>query len=160
MSMYYAALKAVHLLSLVAWVGGMYFALTCLRPALAPLDGPLRLRLMTDVLGRFFRVVAIAIGLLLVSGTWMLWSAMRVSTTRGLAFNMPLDWLAMITLGVVMIAVFGHIRVNLYRRLQRAVQAQDWPAGAVVHGRIRTWVTLNLVIGVLVIVVMRLGAAG
>ncbi|MDE2094143.1 MAG: CopD family protein [Burkholderiales bacterium] len=158
--MLYAALKAVHLLSLVAWVGGMFFALTCLRPALAPLDGPVRLRLMTEVLRRFFDVVGIAIGLMLVSGAWMLWSAMRVSTTRGLAFNMPLDWMAMITLGLVMVAVFGHIRFNLFKRLQRAVRAQDWPAGAAVHGRIRTWVTANLVIGVLVIVVMRLGAAG
>ena len=158
--MFYAALKAVHLLSLVAWVGGMYFALACLRPALAPLDGPVRLRLMTEVLRRFFAVVSVAIGLILISGVWMLWSATRVSTTRGLTFNMPLDWMAMITLGLLMIAIFGHIRFNLFKRLQRAVQAQDWPVGAAVHGRIRTWVTVNLVIGVLVIVVMRLGAAG
>ena len=157
--MLYALLKAVHLVSLVAWVGGMFFTLVCLRPALSLLEGPARLRLMHDVMRRFFDVVSIAIGLMLVSGAWMLWLAVRASTSPGLTFNMPLDWLAMIVLGLVMIAVFGHIRFNLFKRLQRAVQAQDWPAGASALGGIRRWVTVNLAIGVLVIVLMRLGAA-
>lgn len=157
--MFYAALKSVHLLALVAWVGGMVFTLACLRPALAHLDGPLRLALMTDVLRRFLAVVGIAIALMLVSGSWMLWNAVRVSTAAGLPFNTPLDWLAMITLGLAMIAIFGHIRFNLFRLLQRAVQAKDGPAGAAALGRIRSWMTVNLVIGVLVIVVMRMGGA-
>jgi uncharacterized membrane protein len=157
--MFYAALKAVHLLSSVVWIGGMFFTLVCLRPALALLDGPARLRLMTDVLRRFFAVVSLAIGLMLLAGGWMLWIAVRVSTAPGLAFNMPLDWYAMIVLGLVMIAVFVHIRMVLFKRLERAVQALDWSAGAAALGGIRTWVTVNLVIGVLVIVVTRVGAA-
>jgi uncharacterized membrane protein len=157
--MFYAALKSIHLLSLVAWVGGMFFAQVCLRPALAPLDGPVRLRLMADVLRRFFAVVGIAIALMLVSGIWMLWSAVRTTTAPGLSFNMSLDWHAMIVLGLVMIAIFGHIRLNLFRRLQRAVTAQDWPAGAAALGHIRRWVLVNLGLGVLVIVVMRVGGA-
>ena len=157
--MLYALLKAVHLVSLVVWVGGMFFTLACLRPALGLLDGPLRLRLMHEVMRRFFDVVSIAIGLMLVSGAWMLWLAVRASTPPGLTFNMPLDWLAMIVLGLVMIAVFGHIRFNLFKRLRVAVQAQDWPAGAAALGGIRRWVTVNLVIGVAVIALMRLGAA-
>ena len=157
--MFYALLKSIHLLSLVAWIGGMFFTLVCLRPALAPLDGPVRLRLMADVMQRFVNVVSLAIGLMLVSGVWMLWSAVRTMTAPGLAFNMPLDWHAMIALGLLMIAVFGHIRFNLFKRLQRAVQVQDWPAGAAALGRIRVWVAVNLCIGVIVIVVMRVGSA-
>ena len=63
----------------------------------------------------------------------------------------------MITLGLAMIAIFGHIRLNLFRRLQRAVQAKDGPAGAGTLQRIRSWVAVNLAIGVVVIVVMRMG---
>jgi uncharacterized membrane protein len=157
--MFYAVLKSIHLLSLVAWVGGMFFTLVCLRPALTPLDGPVRLRLMADVMRRFLKVVGLAIGLMLVTGIWMLWSAVRTTTAPGLAFNMPLDWHAMIALGLLMIAVFGHIRFVLFKRLQRAVQVQDWPAGATALGHIRKWVAVNLGLGVLVIVVMRVGGA-
>jgi uncharacterized membrane protein len=157
--MLYAVLKSVHLLSLVAWVGGMFFAHVCLRPALAPLDGPVRLRLMAEVLRRFFAVVGIAIVLMLVTGIWMLWSAVRTTTAPGLSFNMSLDWHAMIGLGLLMIAIFGHIRFVLYKRLQHAVQVQDWPAAAAALGHIRKWVVVNLCIGVIVIVVMRVGGA-
>ena len=158
--MFYAALKAIHLLASIVWIGGMFFTLACLRPALTVLDGPARLRLITEVLRRFFDVVSVAIVLMLATGGWMLSSVTRASTSRGLAFNMPLDWLAMISLGLVMIAFFGHIRFNLFRRLQRAVQAQDGAAGAAALGQLRAWVVANLVLGVIVVVVMRLGAAG
>ena len=45
--MLYASLKAIHLLSIVAWIGGMFFMHTCLRPAAAEvLEPPARVRLM------------------------------------------------------------------------------------------------------------------
>jgi uncharacterized membrane protein len=158
--MFYAAMKAIHLLSLIAWIGGMFFAIVCLRPSLAVLEGPQRLKLMAQVFKRFFAIVGAVIGLMVISGAWMLYLAIRVSTEPGLHFNMPLDWYTMIGLGVVMIAIFGHIRSVLFKRMQRAVEAQDWPAGAAAMGEIRKWVTVNLVIGALVVVVMRMGAAG
>ena len=157
--MLYATLKAIHLLSLIVWVGGMFYTLACLRPALAPLDGPLRLRLMGEVLRRFLAIVDVAIGLMLVSGLWMLYSAWRTATAPGLKFNMPLDWYVMIVLGVLMFAIFGHVRAVLFRRLQRAMQAGDGPAGAAALGEIRRWVGVNLVLGVIIVVVMKLGAA-
>ena len=50
-----ATLKTLHLLSIIVWIGGMVFAHVFLRPAVAQLDVPVRLRLMHDVLGRFFQ---------------------------------------------------------------------------------------------------------
>ena len=70
--MLYATLKTLHVLSLIVWVGGMVFAHFFLRPAVATLEPPLRLRLMHDVLGRFFKAVLVASLLTLVSGVWML----------------------------------------------------------------------------------------
>jgi uncharacterized membrane protein len=157
--MLYAVLKSVHLLALIVWIGGMYFTLYCLRPALAVLEGPQRLRLMNEVLRRFFVAVTVAVASVLLSGLWLLMSAARSVSASGIGFNMPLDWHAMLIGGVVMIAIFAYIRLSLFKRLQRAVQEQDAPAGAAALGRIRAWVMVNLVLGVLIVVVMRLGAA-
>jgi uncharacterized membrane protein len=65
---------------------------------------------------------------------------------------MPLDWTIMATLGIVMMAIFGHIRFALFKRLDKAVAASDWPTGGAALASIRTWVGINLVIGVVIIV--------
>jgi uncharacterized membrane protein len=49
--------------------------------------------------------------------------------------------------GVLMIAIFGHIRFVLYKRLDRAVQAGDVPAGGAALASIRQWVGVNLALG-------------
>ena len=158
--MLYAVLKAIHLLSLMVWVGGMFFTLYCLRPALAALDGPVRVRLMLEVLRRFFKVVTVAAAAVLISGAWMLASLARTGSSSGVGFNMPLDLHVMLVLGLLMILIFGRIRFSLFKRLQRAADAQDWPQGAAALGSIRSWVMVNLVLGVVIVVVTRLGAAG
>ena len=155
--MLYAVLKLVHLLSLVVWIGGMFFALACLRPALGVLDAPARPRLMGAVLARFFAVVNAAIGLVLVSGLGMLWSAWRAASPAG--FAVPHSWGAMIVLGLAMMGIFGYLRGVLQRRLQAALAAQDGAAAAAVLARIRAWVLVNLVIGVAIVAVMKLGAS-
>ena len=157
--MLYALLKTVHLLSIVVWIGGMFFTLFCLRPAVAALEGPTRLRLMQDVLGRFFVAVLVAVVLCLASGLWMIGRAADAAAQTGVGFHMPLDWAVMAVLGLLMMAIFGHIRFALYRRLTRAVAAQDWPAGAAALGSIRTSVLVNLCLGVAIILVTKLGAA-
>jgi uncharacterized membrane protein len=70
---------------------------------------------------------------------------------------MPLDWYAMVGLFFVMLAVFVHIRVVLFDRLAGAVSAQRWADGAAALGAIRWEVTLNLLIGIFIIVFVRLG---
>jgi uncharacterized membrane protein len=76
----------------------------------------------------------------------------KETVQAGLSFNMPLDWTIMATLGIVMMAIFGHIRFALFKRLGKAVAASDWPAGGAALASIRTWVGINLVIGVAIIV--------
>lgn len=156
--MLYALLKTVHLLSIVAWVGGMFFTLYCLRPAAAALDGPVRVRLMHATLSRFFKVVLIAAGLVLATGGWMMGLAAKAAQQTGGNFNMPLDWAVMAVLGLLMMAIFGHIRFVLFKRLDRATQTQAWPAGGQALGSIRSWVLVNLWLGIAIVVVVRLGA--
>jgi uncharacterized membrane protein len=157
-AMGYAILKSIHLLGVVVWVGGMFFALACLRPAAAALEPSLRVGLMRDALGRFLDVVVVAAGLVLASGIWMMTSAAQVSMRAGIGFNMPVDWHVMVTLGVVMIAVFGYLRFAVFRQLESAAAARDWPAAAAALGRIRALVLVNLALAVIIIVVTRLGS--
>ena len=155
--MLYAALKASHLLAVVAWVGGMFFVLVCLRPAVLVLEAPERIRLLHAALGRFFTVVAWAAALAFLSGAAMTALAWSSATRAGLAFNVPLDWMVMAAVFAAMLAVFLHVRLALYPRVARALATQSWQPGAVVLGRIRAEVLVNLVLGVFVVVVVRLG---
>lgn len=155
--MIYALLKTAHLLSLMVWIGGMAFAHFFLRPAVAKLEAPERIRLMHDVLGRFFNAVLWAAGLTLVSGLWMIGRVAKQAVQSGGSFAMPLEWTVMATLGIVMMGIFGHIRFALYKRLTRAVTAAAWPAGGAALGSIRLWVTINLSLGVVIVAITLLG---
>jgi len=52
-----------------------------------------------------------------------------------------------------MVAIFMHIRFALYKRLGRAVVASDWTAAGAALAQIRRWVSINLGLGVLVLLV-------
>ena len=157
--MIYAALKTIHLLSVIVWIGGMVFVQYFLRPAVSVLEAPQRVRLMHDVLGRFFNAVLGVAGLALASGIWMIGRMAKQTVQSGGNFTMPIEWMVMSLLGVVMVLIFGHIRFALYKRLSRAVTAAAWPAGAEALASIRVWVTINLVIGVVIVAVTLLGSA-
>ena len=158
--MIYAALKTLHLLSIIVWIGGMVFAHFFLRPALRTLAQPVRLQLMTDVLGRFFQAVLVASLLTLCSGLWMLGRVAKQVVQSGGSFQMPLAWTVMTVLGIAMVAIFMHIRFALYRKLMRAVSASDWNAADLALGQIRVWVGLNLGLGVVVVLVTLLRGVG
>jgi uncharacterized membrane protein len=125
--MIYATLKTLHVLSIIVWIGGMVFAHFFLRPAVAQLEPPVRLRLMHDVLGRFFQAVLAASLLTLASGVWMLGRVAKQVVQSGGSFEMPLAWTVMAVLGVAMVAIFMHIRFVLYKRLAGPLQRPSGP---------------------------------
>ena len=151
--MIYAALQTVHVLSIIVWIGGMVFAHFFLRPAVVLLEPPLRLRLMHDVLGRFFQAVLVASLLTLGTGLWMIGRVAKQGVQSGAGFEMPLAWTVMAVLGTVMVAIFLHIRFAPYRKLARAVAASEWAAGAAALASIRLWVAINLALGIVILLV-------
>jgi uncharacterized membrane protein len=151
--MIYAILKLIHVLAIVVWIGGMVFAHFFLRPAAMQLDAPQRVRLMHDTLQRFFSAVLVSIVAVLATGLWMIGRVAKQSVQAGAGFDMPLSWTLMATLGIVMMLIFGHIRFALFKRLGRAVAASNWPAGGAALASIRTWVGINLSIGVAIIAI-------
>ncbi|MBI3147724.1 MAG: CopD family protein [Betaproteobacteria bacterium] len=140
----HALLAFLHLSGAIVWLGGMVFAHFALRPAASQvLEPPGRLALMSETLGRFFRLVAIAVIIILATGTVLL---AEVGLTQA-----PLGWHLMLGLGIVMALIFGFIYAVLYPALRQAVAAQRWPAAAQVLGRIRFWVVVNMCLGVLTV---------
>ncbi|MDR0213757.1 MAG: CopD family protein [Comamonas sp.] len=153
--MLFILFKLLHLLAIVVWVGGMFFAHFFLRPAVQSLQPPERIKLMHSVLQRFFAVVMVLVAVVLASGVGMIGSIHAMAGAAGGKFNMPATWIVMSVLGLVMMAVFGHIRFALFKRLDRAVEAKDWPAGGKALESIRKWVALNLALGLVIIIVLR-----
>lgn len=154
--MLYATLKLLHVLAIVVWIGGMAFTQFFLRPAAMALDLPQRVTLMHAALQRFFKAVLVAMAVVLVSGLWMIGRVAKQTVQSGLDFNMPLSWTIMAALGIVMMAIFGHIRFALFKRLSQAVSSQDWTAGSAALANIRTWVGINLGLGIAIIAVTAL----
>lgn len=138
---------ALHLLSAVVWVGGMFFAYLVLRPASGDLPPPERLRLWAQVLQRFLRWVWAAVIILLASGYWMIFSAFGGFAGSGLHIHI------MHGLGLVMMLLFLHLFFAPYRRLQRAVAAADWPGAGTQLNQIRRIVAINLGLGLIVVIV-------
>lgn len=149
--MIYSVLKFIHVIAVILWVGGMLFAHCFLRPAAAQLEPKTRLTLMASVLRPFLNAVLVAIVLILLTGAWMIGQSASQAVQSGGTFFMPRSWTLMATGGLVMMAIFGHIRFALYKRLALAVAASDWPKGGQAMAGMRRWVGVNLVMGIVVV---------
>jgi uncharacterized membrane protein len=156
--MLYDALKTIHLLSIILWVGGMMFAHWFLRPALGGLEAQSRLRFMRDVLTRFFKAVFYVSLLVLITGYWMMGRVAKQTVQAGLSFEMPIGWWVMAVFGTLMVAIFMHIRFALFKRFRDAVELEAWDAGAKSLASIRTWVSVNLGLGILIVIVTLLAS--
>jgi len=138
----------LHVLSAVVWVGGMFFAYLCLRPAVAPLTPAERTALWARVLGHFFNWVLIAVPLILLSGLWMMMNELPV---------VPLRVHLMLGIGILMMLLFLHVYFAPFRRLRRAVAAGDTPLAATQIGTIRKLVAVNLSLGIVVVLIATAG---
>ncbi len=146
-----AILKLLHILSIVIWVGGMFFAYMVLRPsAAAILQPPERLQLWDDVFKRFFRWVWLTVALVLGSGLFM------IMLYGGMAL-VPRYIHVMLLLGIVMILIFAYVFFVCHSKLSRTVAAQEWQKAGAMLAKIRKLVAVNLAIGLLTIAVAILG---
>jgi uncharacterized membrane protein len=136
-------LLLLHVTGVVVWLGGMFFAVFCLHPALAALEQPARARLVTASLGRFLGWVAVCVVLIWASGIAM------VSAVEARA--LPLGWHVMIGLGAVMTLVYLWIVFGLYRPARAALDRGEMSAVAPRLGHVRNLVILNLTLGLLAV---------
>jgi uncharacterized membrane protein len=164
----YAALLFVHVLGVVVWVGGMFLMHFAVRPvAVAQLPPPQRLPLLADILGRFFGWVTPVVLLVLASGVAMIvgiGGAAGAAAAGKSAFGEGMRLAhgsvhVMFAIGVLMILIYGFIRLAPFPRLRSAVAAQQWPVAAGRLDLIRRLVATNLLLGVFTIAVATLGRA-
>ena len=134
----------LHITSVVIWVGGMFFAYFCLKPAAAQLlDPSQRLPLWVATFSRFFKLTAAAVVTILATGFMML---MQVGMK-----NAPMGWHIMLSTGLLMALVFVYVYAVLYPRLCKQCDAATWPAAGATLNTIRKMVGLNLLLSVITI---------
>ena len=146
--MFMSIALSLHVLAIVVWVGGMFFAHQALRPAAVDtLEPPLRLQLWVATFKRFFPWVWVCVVLVLTTGLWMMLQFPKA----------PIFVHAMLGLGIVMMLIFMHVFFAPYNRLKKAVAEQRWPDGGNALGQIRTMVGINTIIGIITIIVATAG---
>ncbi|PAU64679.1 CopD family protein [Pseudomonas indica] len=144
----FALVYALHVLAALVWVGGMFFAWMVLRPAaVAVLQAPERLRLWADVFRRFFVWVWAAVVVLPITGFGML-------HLRFAGFEQAPRYVhVMIGLYIAMLALFLRVQALQLPQLNKAIEAQDWPAGGATLGKIRRLVGFNLLMGLVLVAI-------
>jgi len=136
----FSIMITLHLLGVVVWVGGMFFAHMALRPAaIEVLEPPQRLPLMKRTLDRFFPWVWVAIVLILASGYGILLGILGAQA--GIHVHI------MHTIALIMVAVFCYIYFLPYKRMGRTLQDGDLPGAGAQLAIIRRMIGINLVLG-------------
>lgn len=142
----------VHILSVLVWIGGMFFAHFVLRPvANQLLDVPTRLAFMSQLFTQFFPWVWGAIVCLWVSGLWLIFGF-----RQGLG-NVAISVHIMLTLALIMTVLFIYIVFIPFPRLKHAVKVQDFKEGGQHLGIIRRLVATNLFLGLTITITALLG---
>lgn len=141
-------LKALHVLSAVLWVGGMFFAYVVLRPSLSVLEPQQRMLLHAQVFRRFFLVVWHAMPLIIITGLIMLF--------RYFGGMSHVTWgvHAMLGLGMGMAVVFISIVFGPYRRFRTTTDRAVMVASL---DMIRRMIGINVVLGLVTVVVAMFG---
>jgi uncharacterized membrane protein len=140
----------LHLLAVIIWVGGMFFAYMALRPAAGFLEPSARLTLWSLTFKRFFPWVWASIITLLVTGLGI------IKQMGGMGEVGPHVHI-MLLLGIIMMLMFMHVFFAPHKKLAGAVKAQDWETGAKALNQIRLLISINLLLGLVTTVV---GSAG
>jgi uncharacterized membrane protein len=145
--------KLVHLLAALIWVGGMFFAYMVLRPAAVEvLEPPQRLGLWDTVFRRFFVWVWGAVGVLLVSGFYMIF-------LYGGFASAPRHVHVMLGLGLIMMGIYTYVFFACYRPLSALVAGQNWKEAGEMLARIRKLIAVNLTLGLLTVYVAVIGVS-
>ena len=142
----------LHLLAVVIWVGGMFFAYMALRPVAARvLEPPQRLTLWVETFSRFFPWVWLSVVALPITGYWMTFAVFGGFAGVGLYVHI------MQALGWIMIFIYTFVYFVPYKRLRHCVAAKEFPVAGGHLATIRRLIALNLTLGIVVILVASVG---
>ena len=130
----------LHLIGVIVWVGGMFFAHMALRPAVnGQLPPPVRLPLMHQVLKNFFRWVWLSVVLILVTGFWVFLGVMKGQA--------PMYIHLMAGLGLLMAGIFLYIYFIPFKAMGESLETNDLPGAGTRMVLIRRLIGVNLLLG-------------
>ncbi|HEY5379223.1 MAG TPA: hypothetical protein VIJ78_06745 [Pseudolabrys sp.] len=138
---------AFHILGATVWVGGMFAAYVCLRPAVGALEAPQRLTLWRNFFAKFFPWVWVSVILLLASGYYML------LTTFGGFHGAPLYINLMQAGAWLMVLLYVYLFHGPWLKFKRAVDGNDFATAGLLLSRIRVIIAINLPVGLIVVII-------
>jgi len=143
---------ALHLLSAIIWVGGMFYAYMILRPvAVNLLEPPLRLQLWSEIFQRFFVWVWAIVIIIPLTGYFMIFT-----NWDGFS-NLTIDIHIMHGIGILMILIYMHIYFAPYRRMTKALAEENIEMASRQLSQIRVIILINMLLGLTVAVVASAG---
>lgn len=152
MSLKVAIPLLIHLFATIVWIGGMFFSHFFLRPVLKQtLEPPARIQLALGVFRRFFPIVWVCILALWASGAWV--------TIVHYAMQVQVHVAVMAALALAMTLVFAFLFAFPYRKMQQAVDDENWRRASAKFSNIRKLMGLNLILGLATVAVATLGPA-
>lgn len=144
--------KYIHLIAVLIWIGGMFFAYVVLRPATSEsLDLPHRLRLWAAVLRLFFNWVWASVGVILITGFYLMY------LYGGIA-HVSRHVHIMLALGLAMMVIHGYMFFTCYVPFSLHVAKKRWKEAEEPLGRIRQLVAVNFALGLLTAGIVLIGA--
>jgi uncharacterized membrane protein len=143
----------LHVIAVIVWIGGMFLGVVAIRPALAELETPTRLRFFAALVRRFLPWLWGAIAVILASGFYM------VATSFDGGFS-GTPWFVrlMMGLGIFMMMLMGHVTFAPYKRLKRALAAKDDALAAKAMHQMGLIMMVTLALGLIVILAAMMGA--
>lgn len=148
-----ALFKFIHLVAVLIWVGGMFFTYVVLRKAIAEaLDPSQRLRFWAAVLRLFFNWVWVAIGIILITGFYLIY------LYGGIA-HVSRHVHIMLALGLVMMVIHGYMFFTCYVPFSLHVDKRRWKEAGEPLGTIRKLLAVSLALGLLTVGAALIGMA-
>jgi uncharacterized membrane protein len=145
-----ALFKFLHLLAILIWVGGMFFAFVVLRPTTEKTLDTQNFRLWAAVLPLFLNWVWVAIGVTLITGFYLIYLYGGIARVSHHIH-------AMLALGLLMMLIHGYSFFTDYVPFSLHVAKQRWKEAEMSLKRIHKWVAVNLVLGLLIVGVVFTG---
>lgn len=138
----------LHLVAINIWIGGPFFATVILGRAIKNVETHEQLILWQLIFRRFFFWAWVAVGIILVSGAWMIYHI------YGGISLLPLHVKLMGGIALTMIFVFLFIYLFPYRQFKGLLEAEDVDGCIRKLAVIRFASVINIILGISIVVVI------
>ena len=138
---------ALHAIAASVWVGGMFFVLVVFRPAVQTLEPDSRAGMMSVTLRKFFPWVWMAIIVLMLTGYWLVGAFGGFGSVPSYVHIMHL-------LGWIMVALFAFMYFKPNKAFQQALSQGDKEQAMSALGSVRTIVTINFILGLVIVAIV------